>query len=308
MRISIIIATYNSEQTLSRAIDSVIAQTFDDWELLIVNDGSTDGSANILANYAEKDNRIHIFNKVNEGVAMARKLGIENAHGEYSIHMDSDDWAEPTMLEDMYNKAKSTDADLVIADYYRNDGCGNQNICVQNPEKCSSVEILKGCFEGRYLGSLWNKLIKHSLYKKYNAQFFHGINYCEDLLILAQILKHPGVKISYIPQAYYHYVYNSQSITNNITQKVYNMQIRFHTQLCKILSDDEFKESRDKVSLNIFLEGFTCKILNNKEIRKGFFKVNNLAFKTKSIRWRLGYLMIAVGLYAPARILLNYRK
>ena len=192
---------YNAEQYLCRAIDSIIAQTLSDWELILIDDGSTDSSSAICDNYAQHDQRIHTIHKKNEGVALARQIGVDKAKGEYSIHADADDWMEPTMLEEMYNEAKKEHADIVIADYFINNNyeLENKTICIQKPESTNAIQVLKGIFENKLFGALWNKLLKTELYKKYNARFFYGINYCEDVLIWAQILKHKEIKI---PMAY----------------------------------------------------------------------------------------------------------
>lgn len=188
-KISIIMPVYNSEQYLDRAIKSIISQTFSEWELLLIDDGSQDNSLKICDKYAIIDSRIKIFHKTqNEGVAMARKTGIDNAKGEYSIHFDSDDWAETTMLEELYNKAKTENADIVITDYYVNTD-KSQEIHKQKPTSTIPIQTLQDIFDNKLLGSLWNKLIRTKLYKEYQAKFFKGINHCEDLLILVQLLQ-----------------------------------------------------------------------------------------------------------------------
>lgn len=102
--ISIILPVYNAQHSISRTIDSIIMQTMQNWELLIIDDGSTDLSLQICKDYAQKDSRIRVFHKKNEGVAMARQMGVENAVGEYSIHVDADDWIDSTMLEELHKK------------------------------------------------------------------------------------------------------------------------------------------------------------------------------------------------------------
>ena len=103
-KISIIVPVYNAEKYLHRCIDSILTQTFGDFELLLIDDGSTDKSGRICDDYVSKDHRIRIFHKQNGGVASARELGIIQAVGKYSIHVDADDWIESNMLEEMYKK------------------------------------------------------------------------------------------------------------------------------------------------------------------------------------------------------------
>ena len=116
--IRIIIPVYKAEGHLHRCVDSILAQSFTDFELLLVDDGSPDGSGKICDEYAAKDSRVKVLHKQNGGVSSARQTGIENAAGEYTIHADPDDWIEPTMLEELYNKATEEDADMVMCDYF----------------------------------------------------------------------------------------------------------------------------------------------------------------------------------------------
>ena len=99
MRFSIIIPVYNVESYLRQCLDSVLAQTFGDWEAICVNDGSTDGSAAILEEYAAKDDRFKVITQANAGLSAARNAGIKEAQGEYVLFLDSDDWLEPTALQ-----------------------------------------------------------------------------------------------------------------------------------------------------------------------------------------------------------------
>ena len=94
---SIICAVYNAQNTIKKCIDSILSQTVKDWELLLIDDGSTDDSSKICDEYASRDNRIKVIHKKNEGVAATRQCGIDIAQGEYMIHVDPDDWIENTL-------------------------------------------------------------------------------------------------------------------------------------------------------------------------------------------------------------------
>ena len=217
MKISVIIPAYNAQKSISRLIESLLSQTLKEFEILLIDDGSTDGTAGICDEYASKHIQlptIKVFHKKNEGVAMARQLGIDNACGEYSIHADTDDWVEPTMLEEMYNKAKAEKADIIIADFFTND----TNIVKQEPTSLDGPVIVKDILSGKLFGSLWNKLLLTEMYRKHKACFFPGVNFCEDVLIWAQILQHDHIRIAYLNKSYYHYMMNSSSITHNFTR------------------------------------------------------------------------------------------
>ena len=112
--ISIIVPVYNAEDTIRNCLDSILAQTLFDFEVILIDDGSPDYCGRICDEYAKKDIRFKVIHKSNEGVSAARQVGIDNAQGEYTIHVDPDDRIEPSMLEELYAKAKETDADIVI--------------------------------------------------------------------------------------------------------------------------------------------------------------------------------------------------
>lgn len=140
-KVSIIVPVYKAENYLHRCVDSILAQTFTDWELLLVDDGSPDRSGEICDEYASKDARIRVFHKENGGVSSARQKGLDEAVGEYTIHADPDDWVEPMMLEELYKRAKEDDADMVICDYYMNDG-KNQTYITQKPTVLDRKTVL----------------------------------------------------------------------------------------------------------------------------------------------------------------------
>lgn len=117
IKVSIIIPVYNVEGYLSECLDSLKNQTLKDIEIICINDGSTDNSLEILNDYAQKDNRIKVIDKENEGQGIARNLGIELAQGEFIGFVDPDDWVEPEMYEQMYNQAKKLSSQIVICDY-----------------------------------------------------------------------------------------------------------------------------------------------------------------------------------------------
>lgn len=118
--VSIIVPIYNAEKYLQKCIDSVLSQTFKDWECILVDDGSPDRCGEICDEYAKNDNRFKVIHQVNGGVSSARQIGHDLANGEYTIHIDPDDWVEPTMIEELYSKARSEDSDMVICDYFQN--------------------------------------------------------------------------------------------------------------------------------------------------------------------------------------------
>ena len=230
--ISVIVPIYNSAHTLRKCVDSLLAQTFKQFEVLLINDGSTDNSAKICDEYQLIDSRVRVFHQLNGGVSSARQLGIDNAHGKYSIHADPDDWVEPNMLADLYQKAISESADMVICDFYIND-YRKEEYCKQEPSVMDNEVILKEMFT-RLHGSTCNKLIKNELYSRYNISFPQEITFCEDLFIVASLLLKP-IKVSYLSQAYYHYVRDKQH--NSLSLRYSEKALEQDLYLTKVFHD-----------------------------------------------------------------------
>ena len=118
--ISVIVPIYNSEKYLEQCIESIINQKYSNLEIILVNDGSVDGSLKICEKYAKKDNRIKVIDKKNEGVSVARNVGMEVSSGQWISFIDSDDWIDPDMFEKMLAKSKDDDFDVIMCNCYIN--------------------------------------------------------------------------------------------------------------------------------------------------------------------------------------------
>lgn len=202
-KVSVIVAVYNVAPFLDKCLTSLKAQTLKDFEVILVDDGSTDNSGKMCDAYAREDNRFKVFHKANGGVASAREFGVEKASGLYMIHADPDDWVESTMLEELYDKAVEENADVVICDYYRDTACNSEWIS-QCPESLVPSSIVKEYLDGRLFGACWNKLVRLETWEKLNIHFPH-INLCEDALVNIKMAM-SGIHYSYLDKAFYHYV------------------------------------------------------------------------------------------------------
>jgi glycosyltransferase involved in cell wall biosynthesis len=147
-KISIICPVYNAETYLHRCIDSVLCQTFTDFELLLIDDGSTDDSLKISNGYAERDSRIRVFHKENGGVASARQMGVDCMSGEYSIHLDPDDWVDSDMLKSMYNAIIQSGSEMLICDYFV-EWQSSTEYRKQKIDNLSSDSVMLGLFDGK---------------------------------------------------------------------------------------------------------------------------------------------------------------
>lgn len=219
--ISIIVPIYNSERWLRRCIDSILHQTYSQFEILLIDDGSDDGSGKICDEYALADSRVHVIHKTNGGVSSARQVGIENAKGDYIIHIDSDDYINKNMLEELYNCAIKDKSDVVICDYYEIfKKRTEQKYVEQQPSNLNRDDVLVDLLKGKLMGSLWNKLIKKNCYE--NFIFLSEITYEEDLRACLCIL-HDANTVSYLNKALYYYVRdeNIQSLSSIYSRESY---------------------------------------------------------------------------------------
>lgn len=210
-KISIIVPVYKVEKYLNRCLDSIIAQTYTDWECILIDDGSPDNSGKICDEYAEKDSRFVVIHQENTGSAEARNIALKNANGEYIICVDSDDWVENNYLEQLYNVASVNDADVVgcnlIREYPR------KSVVVKNLMPESNKKCLSDLLTGKLQGYLHLKLIKRTLLVNNNIQFVKDINLWEDMIFSVKVFYY-AEKIFSVDIELYHYRYNPVSLVN----------------------------------------------------------------------------------------------
>lgn len=275
-KISIIVPVYNTEKYITKCLCSLLEQTFSDYEIIIVNDASPDNSIdtinNLLLEYPHKKDIVTIYNHPNNlGSAAARNTGLKYAKGEYLIQIDSDDYVESDMLEKMYDKAKESDADIIVADYLDAFEDRERYVCQKIPsskEKCIEWLLL-----GSLHGSNSNKLVRRALFLKNKLSYIQGLNMFEDLIISVKLFFYAD-KISYINSPFLHYVhYNAESYTkkiniksqNDIIQAVYIIET-FLTENNPYTYQKALKSFKLRIKLKL--------LLNNKEDRQ--HKINLL--------------------------------
>jgi glycosyltransferase involved in cell wall biosynthesis len=214
-KISVIVPVYNAKLFLCRCLNSIIEQTFTDFEVILVNDNSQDGCSEICNEYAYKDNRINVIhNSVNQGSSISRKIGLDNSCGGYIQFIDSDDWIEKNMFERLYSTAVSADYDVVWHDFFG----GNLSCREQNIDYLNNIEICKKFFdkESGITPSVWNKFTKREILLQVN---FPKAMQWEDLVISIQLIN-KAVKIKHLPEAFYHHVNNPSSISINKKRRI----------------------------------------------------------------------------------------
>ena len=292
--ISVIVPVYNAESYLSRCVESLLTQTYQDFEIILVNDGSTDSSGAICDEYAQKDDRIRVIHQSNSGVAAARQQGIDVAQGEYSIHVDPDDWIEPSTLEELHLKAVESNADMTICDFMV-DYSERSDYASQDIEKCDAKHCLAQLMYGKIHGSLCNKLIRTQLYKEFNIRFIEGINHCEDYLICVQLFLR-NIKIAYLPKALYHYdqICNNNSLTRKYTKNTLSMRLHFIEALKNLLKTRH--EAFAHTVTSVALECYYQRILTPREFanifksyRKYFLRSKFTTKLRRSLLWKASF-------------------
>ncbi len=239
--ISVIVPIYNMEKLIRKCLDSILAQTFHDYECLLIDDGSTDGSPAISDEYAANDSRFKAFHKPNGGLSDARNYGVKQAQGEYTIFFDPDDWVDEDCLKDLYAKAQETDADMVMCDLYYNDQY-RQKYCKQEPSSLNHLDVLKDLIIGKVYGFTVTKLIRHTLYKKYNLLYPVGMYGCEDQYTMCKLLKN-DIKIAYLPKAYYHYMhYGSETQSRRYDEKTYQQDVKIRDLFVELMIDTPYRQ------------------------------------------------------------------
>lgn len=304
-KVSVIVAVYNALSMMDKMISSLQKQDFEDFEIIIVDDGSTDGTGIHCDELADRDPRIRVIHQNNQGVSAARQKGMECAVGEYIIHADADDYVEDGMLSSLYKKAKETDADVVFCDYYADEPNGEKILRVQKPSE-DPLKTLILLLHGLH-GSCWNKLIKRSTLIKYKIKFPEGLNYCEDLITWVQLFQHPEVKIAYLNKAYYHYVANPESVTRRGSVKMLNTIRLFTEKIKDALPKGNSTIDRYISTLPIapFQYAFQHKLVSDKESRSEYKRLRKVIWSdTHSNRWRLGYIMMELNMMSIARKLI----
>ncbi len=183
--ISIIIPVYNAEHQIGRCIKSILSQTYIDWEMILINDGSTDGTAEILDKYALTDNRIRIIHKANGGVSSARNAGIDSATGDYLTFVDADDHISPDYLEKMAN---ASPADIVICGFKNS---GSQPFVPReiNTDSTSDPKVIAELVNiPYYLDTPWCKLFKLDIINRFGLRFNENMKLSEDTLFSYQYI------------------------------------------------------------------------------------------------------------------------
>lgn len=262
-KVSIIMAAHNAAKTIKAAIESVIRQTFSDFELIIIDDGSTDATGDIAGSFAAKDKRIHVIRQQNHGVGASRALGIREASGKYSIHIDSDDWIEPDMLAEMTETAERHHADITICDFITDVQGHKQVYCPQFHEDTRHTTLIPALLLGKLHGSLCNKLIRHSIYQDLNINVNSGLQFGEDMVTVLRMLQN-SPKIIFLPKAFYHYCLQKGSLTSSFSIKGFEARKAWASAIYNLLGS-QYSEEQEILKYRVKMFAMYAGVIRRKE-------------------------------------------
>ena len=286
-KVSVIVPVYNTEKYLHRCIDSILAQTFTDLELLLIDDGSTDNSATIWDEYAAKDSRVRVFHKENGGVSAARNVGLDNAKGKWITFVDADDWIEDNAFEYF----KNTHAEDVIVNPYFESYEGKIYV-----KDCASLSITsslqKEAFLKRYLHTGLLTTVCSKIYKRDiigDIRFDKNIIVGEDTLFFLNIIDRTN-RISTLPYSYYNYRMFRPigKYRLSIKESIYSMQMLWMSYEKLNIRNPLFEKAlfcNHKSYCQLEIEQNPYEWYNNKFVKNIYSKVK----KQLTIEYRIKY-------------------
>lgn len=285
VKISVIMPVFNVEKYLCRAIDSVLNQTLTDFELFLIDDGSPDNCGKICDEYKNKDSRVKVIHKSNEGAHIARNTAIDLATGEYTCFFDSDDFIDKSMLNDMYILAKENDLDLLVSGFYidtyvkKNKYITFDYIPIDDSIYHDKYIFRKNAFkyfDNNMFYSPWNKIYKTSYIK--NNKIYFPITYRDDFPFVVSIIKDIE-NIGFTKKQYYHF--NRERInseTSKFVANLYDKREEEHRLMLDLYSywqlNNDF-ESMEMISRRYIDRVFEC-IVNNENKKSNFNKNQKL--------------------------------
>ncbi|MFV0306039.1 MAG: glycosyltransferase family 2 protein [Moheibacter sp.] len=291
-KISIIVPVYNTGKYLEKCLDSLVNQTFSELEIIVVNDGSTDDSQNIIEEYSAKYQNIKSFEKTNGGLSDTRNYGLDKALGEFIGFVDSDDYVDTIMFEKMYNKAIEHQADIVLCDLEKVNEKGESFRELPQSPQLSNKIILKEDLTlfGEMACFACNKLFKKTLFT--DLRFKKGIHF-EDIELIPQLVLKSNI-IAKINQPFYKYFERQNSITKTHTKKGLDMFVAIES-VKKAFLESKYKNNKVELERFLILQGYYSYMayvayVKDKSLKKNMLRELNQKFKEFEInRWKIAF-------------------
>lgn len=276
--VSIIMPVYNVAEYIRECLESILNQTYNDIEIIAIDDGSSDESVKILEDYNEKFKKIKILFQKHKGVSEARNLALKHAKGKFILYVDSDDFLNENMIEEMVNKAEKSSSDIVMCGYYKYyENKENKllefNYNVDENKIFSSQEVIDMMLNYKIEGQLWNKLFRRENLIKYNFMFEPG-RYIQDVFPVFKMVQ-SSEKIVFINKPLYYYRQRDTSTVKKKTKKLFEDYYHAMTSIIEYINENNIKVNN--YSLNVFrttvLSRFIAMYTNymSKDVYKNFY-------------------------------------
>lgn len=224
MKVSVIIPVYNSIAYLRRSVDSVLKQSFEDYEILLIDDGSTDGSEVICDEYAEQYDRVKAVHQQHRGVSSACNCGIDNAHGKYLMFCDSDDYAEPDWMETLYRYIECEPDAFVFSAFFKDDRESQQVVRLKDapPDGWFTSDEYYYMYKHGFSAYRWNRIFRRDVVLDNQIRFDESVSVGEDVIFNIEYLKRCSGFL-YIDKPLYHWVNNgNESLSRAYHAKYYD--------------------------------------------------------------------------------------
>ena len=331
-KISIIVPVYNVEKYLDRCIKSIINQTYNNLEIILVDDGSPDNCPAMCDEWAKKDKRIIVIHKKNTGVSNSRNIGLDNARGDYIAFVDADDYIEKTMYEKMISELNQNDSNLVFCFYkyaYENKN-GTKNVVENNFDNfCKNLSLnyffnigywnhIDYVITDNIMGNVWRVLFSKNIIK--NIRFREDVSICEDLIFLSEVLLRKP-RVSLVKEYLYYYLQRQNSVIHNFSEikmlkliKAYKAMVDFYSPLVNsnLLMGYKYHMYANMIS-DVLLYGEKKNL--KKFLQNNFIKTlnikNNYVAAQKNCRdkkYKLAYYLIYHKFYALYKLLARIAK
>lgn len=283
-KISIIIPVYNAENSLTQSIKSVLTQSFDDIELILIDDGSVDNSAKIIDQYASKNEKVIAIHQPNKGVSKARNVGIEKASGKWIYFLDSDDWIEPDYLLNFINNAEGFD--LIIQgftkEYENMPEKQNITFCpIQSLQNYEVIEMLQHRKDA-HNGYLWHRLFKRSIIEENHIRFVEGCNFAEDGLFFLQYMKFVE-KTNILNTLGHHYTIRQTSLTSRKYDARFYLDMAgmYYDALTDIHGNRTYKLFSQQYVWQLLFYWIICNLKKDYDLNKAIILVLHFLHKRK---------------------------
>lgn len=285
--ISVIVPVYNSEKYLHKCVDSILMQTFTNFELLLIDDGSSDKSGAICDKYAQKDRRVKVFHKRNSGISSARNTGIENASGKYIMFCDNDDMVSNRWMKILYDYIVQFPSALVNCEYVKTDNASKeesrQHISGLDSVTHISSEEYFFLYKNNYSPYIWIRIFRRDIISSYNIRFDENMKKGgEDVLFVLSYLEHCE-EFLYIPQPLYYWIDYGSSVSRNYEPKYFDIIKPLYFPRKKAIAEKDRQAFIDEYFFRFFdcfriLEDKRNTMSVNEKNKYGNYIINDSAF------------------------------